>query len=134
MGAGATCLADSNFPVALRTCLICAAPAGGVLAGAYTGVTDITFATCASTTVATSATDLATTGGCSAYTRCVVICASPSILTSPPPGRSSSSSPMNLWRARATPSIVCYRKSRCYLSSSTQETFFPPAKSDAISP
>ena len=87
MGAGATYLADNNLPVALRTYLIVAAPAGGVLAGACTGVTDITCGTYASTTVATLATDLATTGGSSAYTRWVVIC--PSIFTSPPPGRSS---------------------------------------------
>ena len=66
MGAGATCLADSNFPVARRTYLIYAEPFGGVLAGASTGATDMTEAIWDSTMAATLATDLATTGGSSA--------------------------------------------------------------------
>ena len=66
MGAGATCLADSNFPVARRNYLIYAEQFGGVLAGASTGATDMTEAIWASTRAATLATDLATMGGSSA--------------------------------------------------------------------
>ena len=66
VGAGATSLADNILPIARRTYLIYAEPFGGVLAGASTGVTDMTEAIWASTMAATLATNLATTGGSSA--------------------------------------------------------------------